>query len=91
MLSYKAVYRYQMGAFFAEVLDFPGASALGPTLAEARANLLSALRYAAQRRLARGQLLPIPALAHSAGDVYLTETLTLLPGGDNTVAVEVGR
>jgi predicted RNase H-like HicB family nuclease len=89
MLTYQAVYRFNMGAFFAEVPDFPGASALGATLPEARANLLSALRYAAERRLKRGEHLPIPDPGRAPGDAYLVETLTLLPHGDDTVAVQV--
>jgi predicted RNase H-like HicB family nuclease len=80
-----------MGFFFAEVLDFPDTSALGATLPDARANLLSALRYAAERRLKRGELLPIPDPGRAAGDAYLVETLTLLPRGDDTVGVEVGH
>jgi predicted RNase H-like HicB family nuclease len=90
MLHYKAAYRLQMGSFFAEVLDFPEASAFGATVDEARNHLLSALRYAAQRRLRHGELLPIPGPASGAADAYLVETVTLLPRGDDTVAVEVG-
>ncbi len=89
MLRYRAVYRLQRGSFFAEVHDFPEATSFGATLAEARAHLLSALRYAAERRLRHGEQLPIPDANHSPGDVYLVELLTLLPRGDNTLGVEV--
>jgi hypothetical protein len=42
MLNYRVAYRLQMGAFFAEVLDFPEATAFGSTVTEARHNLVSA-------------------------------------------------
>jgi hypothetical protein len=89
MLRYKAAYRMQFGSFFAEVLDFPEATGFGATLAEARNYLFSSLRYAAERRLKRGEMLPIPVPDHSPGDAYLVETVTLLPTGDNSVTVEV--
>ena len=88
MLRYKAAYRLQLGSFFAEVLDFPEANAFGASLSEARNYLFSALRYAAERRLKQGQLLPIPTEAPAPGDAYLVEVLTLLPRGDDTVTVE---
>jgi predicted RNase H-like HicB family nuclease len=88
MLRYRAAYRMQWGAFYAEVPDFPEASAFGPSLAEARANLQSALRYAAERRLKRGEMLPLPDPERPLADAYLVEPV--LPRGDNTVAVESG-
>jgi predicted RNase H-like HicB family nuclease len=71
MLNYKVFYRKQMGSFQAEVPDFPGATAFGMTVAEARDNVLSALRYAAERRIRRGELLPMPDPARTAADAYL--------------------
>ena len=79
-----------MGAFFAEVLDFPEATAFGSTVTEARHNLVSALRYAAELRLRRGELLPLPDPTHSAPDAYSQEVLTLLPDDDNRVTIQAG-
>jgi predicted RNase H-like HicB family nuclease len=90
MLSYQAVYRLHLGAFLAEVVDFPDVSAFGATLSDARNNLVNSLRYAAERRLRRGGFLPIPDHPHESGDAYLIETLTLLPTSDDRVAVLVG-
>ena len=90
MLNYRVVYRLQMGAFFAEVLDFPEASAFGTSVVEARQNLISALRYAAEKRLRRGELLPLPDPARAAPDAYTMETATVMPCDDNRVAVQVG-
>src|SRR4051812_26673668 len=60
MISYQVVYRLRAGAFFAEVPDFPEASALGGSLSEARQAVTSALKSAAERRLRRGEMLPTP-------------------------------
>jgi predicted RNase H-like HicB family nuclease len=90
MLSYQAAYRMQMGAFFAEILDFPGVSAVGTTLSEARNNLYNALRYEAERLLRRGELLPIPTACQQPADAYLVETVTLVPTGTDQVMVRMG-
>ena len=90
VLNYRVAYRMQMGAFFAEVLDFPEATAIGATVAEARHNLASALRYAAETRLRRGEFLPMPDPNRSAPDAYTLEMATLAPGVDNRVAVQIG-
>lgn len=90
MLNYRVAYRLQMGAFFAEVLDFPEASAFGTTVVEARQNLVSALRYAAENRLRRGEFLPLPDPARTAPDAYTMETAIVMPSEDNRVAVQVG-
>jgi predicted RNase H-like HicB family nuclease len=87
MLTYRVAYRLQLGCFFAEVFDFPEATAFGTTVAEARANLLSALRYAAEQRLKRGQLLPVPDPRRVAGDAYLLESVTVLPADEARVTV----
>ena len=79
-----------MGSFFAEVLDFPEATAFGATVSEARHNLISTLRYAAEKRLRRGELLPLPDPTLTASDAYTLETITLLPSDDNRVAIQVG-
>src|SRR5215831_15911104 len=89
MLSYRAAYRLRLGTFFAEVPGFPEANAFGVTLAEARANLIYALRFAAETRLRRGDVLPIPS-ASPPGDAYMTETLTLLPQAGNRIEVQIG-
>lgn len=88
MFSYQVTYRMQMGAFFAEVPEFPEASAFGPTLSDARNNLLTALRYAAQRLLRRGEPMPLPA-GRPAGDAYLVERVVLLPVDGDRVEVRV--
>jgi predicted RNase H-like HicB family nuclease len=90
MLNYRVAYRLQMGAFFAEVLDFPEASAFGSSVVEARQNLISALRYAAENRLRRGELLPLPDPTRAAPDAYTTEMATVVPCFDNRVSVQVG-
>jgi predicted RNase H-like HicB family nuclease len=80
----------QMGTFVAEVLDFPGATAFGATVAEARANLVSALHYAAESRLRHGELLPMPDDHVGAVDAYLVEPVVVVPEDDNRVAVRAG-
>jgi predicted RNase H-like HicB family nuclease len=77
-----------MGAFFAEVLDFPEVTAFGPTLSDARANLCQALRYAAERRLRRGEVLPLPDPNAPAADAYGVEFLAVVPTGDAQVLVQ---
>jgi predicted RNase H-like HicB family nuclease len=91
MLNYKVFYRMQMGSFQAEVPDFPEATAFGMTVAEARANVFSALRYAAEKRIRRGELLPMPDPARTAADAYLVETVVVLPQGAEGVSVQPGR
>jgi hypothetical protein len=88
MLNYKVAYHLRMGAFFAEVLDFPEATAFGPTVAAAREGVLYALRYAAQRLLRRGELLPVPDPNRVAPDAYLVEVVSLLPSPDEGVWVQ---
>ncbi len=90
MLNYRVAYRLHLGAFFAEVLDFPEATAFGTTISDARHNLVSALRYAAEMRLRRGELLPLPDPAPTAPDAYTIEVVTLLPSDDNRVTVQTG-
>lgn len=90
MLSYQAVYRMQMGAFTACVPDFPDARALGATVADARHNLIVALRYAAERRLRHGELLPIPQTSFGDPEAYLVETLSVWPQGGDRVLVQAG-
>ena len=90
MLNYQAAYRMQMGAFFGEVSGFGEVSAIGPTLEAARSNLLSALRYAAERALRRGEALPLPVPGPAPADAYLIETLTLVPEGGDRVSVRLG-
>jgi predicted RNase H-like HicB family nuclease len=88
MLNYKVAYHLRLGAFFAEVLDFPEATAFGPTVAAAREGVLCALRYAAQRRLRRGELLPVPDPSRTVADAYLVEVVSLLPSPDEGVWVQ---
>ena len=88
MLNYRVAYRMRMGAFFAEVLDFPEASAFGTTVSEARRNLASALRYAAEKRLRRGELLPLPDPSCGAADAYTLESVMVLPCEDNRITVQ---
>jgi predicted RNase H-like HicB family nuclease len=90
VLNYRVAYRLQMGAFFAEVLDFPEATAIGATVTDARHNLVSALRYAAENRLRRGEFLPMPDPTRTAPDAYTLEMVTLIPSEGNRVAVQVG-
>ncbi len=87
MLNYKIAYYLRLGVFFAEVLDFPEVTAFGPTVAAARDGVLCALRYAAQRRLRRGELLPVPDDGRTAADAYLVEVVSLLPSPDEGVWV----
>jgi predicted RNase H-like HicB family nuclease len=88
MLTYKVAYRLRMGAFFAEVLDFPEVTAVGPTVGEARINIKSALRQAVQRRLDQGEPMPLPQPGRLAPDAYVVEAVTVLPYADNRVAVQ---
>jgi predicted RNase H-like HicB family nuclease len=91
MLTYKVAYRLHMGAFFAEVLDFPEAAAFGPTLAEARSNVCATLRRAAEERLRRGELLPVPQPGRMAPDAYAVEVVTVLPYDEERVEVRPDR
>jgi predicted RNase H-like HicB family nuclease len=88
MLTYKVAYTLRMGSFFAEVLDFPEVTAFGPTMADARASVLGALRFTAERRLRHGELLPLPQAGRMAPDAYAVETITVLPYEDNRVEVQ---
>ena len=88
VFRYKVAFRLQMGAFFAEVLDFPEVTAIGPTLADARANVCQALRYAAERCLRRGEVLPLPNPDLSAADAYGVEFVGVLPTGETEVLVQ---
>ena len=74
----------------AKVLDFPEAEALGATLAEARHNLLVALRYAAERRLRRGEWLPMPEEGAGDTEAYLVEAVSVWPQGGDQVQVQAG-
>jgi predicted RNase H-like HicB family nuclease len=91
MLTYKVAYHLRMGVFFAEVLDFPDVTAMGPTVAEARVHLQSALRYAAERRLRQGELMPLPQPGRMAPEAYAVEVVTVLPYADNRVEVHTAR
>jgi predicted RNase H-like HicB family nuclease len=88
MFAYKVAYRLRMGTFFAEVLDFPDVTAFGPSVAVARAGILSALRYNAERRLSRGEYLPLPEPGRMAPDAYAVELVTVLPYDNNRVEVQ---
>jgi predicted RNase H-like HicB family nuclease len=77
----------QMGTFFAETLDFPEVTALGPTMADARTNLCLALRYAAEKLLRRGDVLPLPDPDAPAPDAYGVEFVGVVPTGDAQVLV----
>jgi predicted RNase H-like HicB family nuclease len=88
VFRYKVAYRLQMGAFFAEVLDFPEVTAFGPTMGDARANLCQAMRYAAERLLRRGELLPLPNPDAPAPDAYGVEFVGVVPTGDAQVLVQ---
>jgi predicted RNase H-like HicB family nuclease len=88
VFTYKVAYRLQMGSFFAEVLDFPEVTAFGPTVADARAAVLGALRFAAERQLRRGDLLPLPEPGRMAPEAYTVESFTVLPYADNRVEVQ---
>jgi predicted RNase H-like HicB family nuclease len=89
MFHYKVAYRMQMGAFFAEVLDFPEVTAFGPTMADARANLCESMRFAAQRLLRRGEVLPLPNPDAPAADAYGVEFIGVVPTGDAQVWVQM--
>jgi predicted RNase H-like HicB family nuclease len=78
----------QMGAFFAEALDFPHVTAFGPTMADARANLCLAMRYAAEKLLRRGEVLPLPDPNATAADAYGVEVVGVVPTGDEQVLVQ---
>jgi predicted RNase H-like HicB family nuclease len=88
MFGYQVTYRMQRGAFFAEVSEFPDASAFGATLSDARNNLVTALNYAAQRKLRRGEPMPLPS-PHPAADAYLIESVVLVPISEERVEVRV--
>lgn len=85
MIDYTVTYRLEMGAFFAQALGFPEASAFGTNLTEARQNLLSSLRHAAERRLRKGEFLPPPEPAAGTSDAYLVERVRIAPEGDGSV------
>jgi predicted RNase H-like HicB family nuclease len=87
MLTYKVAYRLRMGAFFAEVLDFPEVTAFGPTVADVRSAIVGALRYNAERHLRRGELLPLPQPGRMAPDAYQVESFRVLPYADNRVEI----
>jgi predicted RNase H-like HicB family nuclease len=88
MFQYKVAYRMQMGAFFAEALDFPDVTAFGPTMADARTNLCQAMRYAAEKLLRRGEVLPLPDPDAPAADAYGVEFVGVVPTGDTQVRVQ---
>jgi hypothetical protein len=88
MFTYKVAYRRQLGAFFAEVLGLPEVTAFGPTVADARAGVLGALRYAAESRLRRGDTIPLTETAGMVADAYAVETFAVLPDGNNRVEVQ---
>jgi predicted RNase H-like HicB family nuclease len=88
MFHYKVAYRMEMGAFFAQVLDFPEVTAFGPALADARRNLCQALRYAAELRLRRGGILPVPDPDTPAPDAYCVEFVGVMPTDDTLVHVQ---
>ena len=72
MFDYQVTYRMQMGAFFAEVSEFPEAAAHGATLSDARNNLIVSLGYAAHRKL-RGRYwlaLPLAIIGGLAGAFF---------------------
>ncbi len=85
MIDYTVAYRMDGGAFFAEVIGFPEASAFGVSLAGARENVLSALRLAAEQALRRGAVLPLPDAHSAVADAYLIERVRLMPDGDGRV------
>jgi predicted RNase H-like HicB family nuclease len=90
MLNYKATYRLQMGTFFGRILDFPEATAFGPSIAEVRISLVEALRFAAEKRLRRGEMLPIPSRQQGDSDAYLDEMVSVWPEGGDRVQVRLG-
>lgn len=89
MLTYRVIFRQQLGAFVVDVADFPEASSFGATLMDARNNLLNSLRFAAETRLRRGELLPIPDATRPIHDAYAVEEVILLPEGEHRVGVRV--
>ena len=91
MLTYMAMYKSLDTGVHAEVLDFPDVTAFGPTMADARINILSSLRYAAERRLREGQVMPLPQPDRMAPDAYSVEVLTVLPYDDSRVEVQTAR
>lgn len=90
MLTYRAAFRQEMGSFVVQVVDFPEVSTFGATLAEDRTALTSTLRYAAEGRLRRGELLPIPDVTHEARDAYVVENVSVWPEGGDRVRVVMG-
>jgi predicted RNase H-like HicB family nuclease len=90
MIRYQAAYRLQMGTFFAEVPDFLDVSAIGQSLAQTRNQLVTALRIAAEGKLRRGELLPLPNPNRTQPEAYLVETLTVLPVSADQVTIQVG-
>jgi hypothetical protein len=89
MIDYTVAYRLEMGTFFAQALGFPEVSAIATSLSEARINLLSALRQAAERKLRRGEFLPQPEPPTGMGDAYLIERVRVAPDGEHSVGVAV--
>jgi predicted RNase H-like HicB family nuclease len=89
MISYRVAYRLDTGMFFAEVPDFPEASALGASLSDARNNVLLALTSAAERKLRRGDVLPIPDPHRGPSDAYLVESVLLVPLDEERVEARV--
>jgi len=79
MISYQVVYKLHTGTFFAEVPDFPESSSQGASLSEARQAVVLSLKSAAERKLRRGEVLPIPDPHRARPEAYLVESVMLLP------------
>jgi predicted RNase H-like HicB family nuclease len=89
MLTYKVVYRLRDGMILVDVPGFPGVTAFGKGMHDARSNIASALKYAAELKMKRGEVLPICETEEVIGDSYMVETASILPQGEVRAEVMV--
>lgn len=85
MITYRAAFWHVGGGVRAQVLDFPEARTQAPDLDAARRALTAVLLDMAERRLTRGESLPVPLPAPPETDADVQEPIelcvTLCPAG----------
>ncbi|HUP81837.1 MAG TPA: hypothetical protein VM260_25020 [Pirellula sp.] len=77
MLTYKAGFKYVVGAVHAQVVDFPAAITCAADLTEARRMLAAALLDVAETRLELGQPLPTPDASATNPEMDIEEPIYL--------------
>jgi predicted RNase H-like HicB family nuclease len=88
MFEYKIAYWLRQGTVYAEVLEFPEATAFGATVSDARAAVIDALRCAPERRLRCSEILPSSQPGRSPAGPDFVEAILVLPYADNRVEVQ---